>query len=238
MAIAGALIGGAINAFGSKPQVPGLPAIRPGEVQGETITENLAALPEAEKLAGAVNVARRREGRRALDASVPGARGILEKGTQQIASMIRGEIPDDVSQQVQQFANERAFSGGFGGSGLARNLTARDLGLTSLNLTQSGISSAQQWISGAMQLSQPGGFFDVSSMFFTPSERLSFEERERAAQFNRNLLFEQVKAAPDPATAALGREIDRFFNTAASTGMMAAGGGMGGGGGMMGGMGG
>ena len=76
---------------------------------------------------------------------------------------------------------------------------------------------------------------DVTSMFFTPQQRLQFAFQGRESQFQRNLLAEQVAAAPDPATAALGREIDRFFNTAASFGMMAAGGGMGGGGGLGGG---
>ena len=54
-----------------------------------------------------------------------------------------------------------------------------------------------------------------------------------AAPALTDLLANQIAAAPDPATAALGKEIDRFFNTAASYGMSMAG--SGGGGGMGGG---
>lgn len=73
-------------------------------------------------------------------------------------------------------------------------------------------------------LSPRAPLFDLSSMLFTPQQRLSFAISERDAQFQRNLLAEQVEAAPDPATAALGKEIDRFFNTAAQMGMSMAGG--------------
>lgn len=233
MAIAGALIGDKLlNAFGEKPDIPELPRIRPGEVQRRTIQEQQEALPGARELATAVNRFRRQEGARALQSI--GGEDVVRTGTQQLASMLRGEIPEDVGRQVEQRSAQRAAAGGFGGSGMQRALTARDLGLTSLNLIQQGINSAGQWLNQALQVSQPGGFFDVSSMFFTPQERLAFEERDRAQRFQRDLLAEQVRAAPDPGDVALAREIDRFFNTAAQVGMMSAGGGFGGGGGVAG----
>ena len=231
MAVAGALIGGAIGAFGKKPEVPGLTPIDPTQTAGQTIAGNLSNLSEAERLAAAVNASRRRQGTAALEAVAPGASKILASGTQTIAQMLKGQIPEDVALQVQQRAASQALGGGYGGTGMSGALTARDLGLTSLNLVQQGLSTAESWLSGALQLTQPGGFFDVSSMMFTPQERLQFDVAERNAQFQRNLLYNQVEAAPDPATAALGREVDRFFNTIAAAGMMAAGGAMGGGGG-------
>jgi hypothetical protein len=241
MAIAGALIGRAIGAFGRKPSVPTLQSIDPNKVQTQTAQANLAGMPDFTKLAEAVNAARRKEGMAAMEAVTPGATDILASGTQSIAAMLKGQLPADVQKMVEQKAAEASMAGGFGGTGAGRALGARDLGLTSLSLVEKGLDSSQRWLSGALQLAQPGGFFDVSSMMFTPQEKLSFEVNERNLRYNRDLLAAQVKAAPDPATAALGREVDRFFNTVAAAGVMAAGGAMGGGGaaaGMMGGAGG
>lgn len=56
-------------------------------------------------------------------------------------------------------------------------------------------------------------------MFFSSQQRLQFAQQERDKRFSNNLLRAQVAAAPDPGKAALGKEIDRFFNTVASIGV-------------------
>lgn len=222
MAIAGALIGGAIGAFGKKPNIPAYEPINLGQVQQGAISANLSSLPDAQKLGSAINLFHRSEAAKSLESATPGAGDILKKGTDQIAAFLRGEIPQDVSEEVSRKAAERATSGGFGGSNAAQSLTARDLGLTSLNLIQSGLSSAESWLSGAQQLMQPGGYFDVRSMLTSSGEALNLATQQQAFKYQRDLLAAQIKAAPDPATAALGAEVDRFFNTAAGAGMMAA----------------
>jgi hypothetical protein len=60
------------------------------------------------------------------------------------ASFLRGEIPADVQTQVRNNAAETSLYGGFGGSQMARNLTARDFGLTSLNLIDKGNAGLSQ----------------------------------------------------------------------------------------------
>lgn len=231
MAIAGALIGGALGAFGKKPTIPDLPPIDINQVQQQAIAANQKALPGAQNLVSDVNAFNQSQLQQLMEKAFPGA---STKIKDTINSMLAGEIPAEVSAQIQRSGAERAVAGGFQDTGFGRNLVARDLGLTSLQLTQQGISSAEKWLSMST-----APMADVSAMFVSPQQRLAFTERERAAQYNRNLLANQVEAAPDPATAALGQEIDRFFNTAAGAGMMAAGGAMGGGGmGAMGGMGG
>lgn len=112
----------------------------------------------------------------------------------------------------------------FASGGLGRNMVLRDLGLSVQGQKQKGLQNLLG-VYGAGP--QP---FNVTSMFYTPQQRLSFALEDRAQRFQRDLLYEQVAAAPDPGTAALGKEIDRFFNTWASFGMMALGSGMGGGG--------
>jgi hypothetical protein len=54
------------------------------------------------------------------------------------SALVNGQIPADVLGQVQRGDAEGALFNGFGDSGMSRNLTARDLGLTSLQLMQQG----------------------------------------------------------------------------------------------------
>lgn len=233
MAIAGALIGGAIGAFGRKPEIPKLTPVNPTAVQSQTLADNAATLPAAQQLGTQINSYNVKEQlgmlSKALEFVAPGQ---LQKAQGIVNSQLNGEVPADVAAAVQRRAAAQSLLGGFGGgSGIGRNLSLRDFGLTSLGVQQQGLAN----FSALASLAPKTQAFDVSSMFFTPQQRLQAAFTERNDQFQRNLLYEQVAAAPDPATAALGREIDRFFNTAASIGVAAAGGGGGGMGGMGGG---
>lgn len=63
-------------------------------------------------------------------------------------ALMRGEVPMDVQQSLARSAAFTGLSSGTGGdSGMNRNLRARDLGMTSLNLMQVGDQSAQRWTS-------------------------------------------------------------------------------------------
>lgn len=217
MAISGALIGKAIGAFGRKPNIPEMPRLDPTAVQGQAIQGNQQNLGAATQLGSAVNRFNRDQFTRMLEFAAPGALGKAQEIT---ASQMRGEIPDDVGASVMRSAAGRAFSGGFAGSGLSNNMGLRDLGLTSLQMQQQGM---QNFGNLSQMFSQGSPMFDLTSMFFTPQQRLQFEFAQNQAIFQRNLLHEQVQAAPDPATAALGREVDRFFNTVAGAGMMMGG---------------
>lgn len=58
------------------------------------------------------------------------------------ASMLRGEIPADVSASIRRAAGEASIAGGTFGSA-ARAMTARDLGRTSMDVKQQGIANEQ-----------------------------------------------------------------------------------------------
>lgn len=221
MAVAGSLIGGAIGAFGRKPKVPTLQPVNPTAVQQQTLADNAALLPQAQQLGSQVNAYNVQEQlgmlSKVLEFIAPGQ---LQKAQGIVNSQLSGEVPPDVAAAVQRRAAAQSLLGGFGGgSGIGRNLSLRDFGLTSLGVQQQGLAN----FSSLASLAPRPQAFDVTSMFFSPQQRLQAAFQERNSQFQRNLLAEQVAAAPDPATAALGREIDRFFNTAASIGTMAAG---------------
>lgn len=59
-------------------------------------------------------------------------------------SLLNGSIPEDVQAQVRQLASENAGIKGLGFGQGGRALGVRDLGLTSLQLQQQGLSSALQ----------------------------------------------------------------------------------------------
>jgi len=55
------------------------------------------------------------------------------------AKMLDGQLPDDVVAQIEQLSAERGISRGLGQGQASRNLVARDLGLTSLQVRQQAV---------------------------------------------------------------------------------------------------
>ena len=216
MAVAGALIGGAIGAFGKKPKIPPLPNIDVNQVQQDTIAGNAAALPGAEGIAGNLNQFSLDQLAKALNFYSPGA---MAKLSDTIGNELSGNLDPQDTQSLIRSATAAGYGRGFnfGSGGIGRNLVLRDLGLGVEQQRQRGMQNLLSLYSAGPKP------FDPTSMFFTPGQRLNFAMVDREQRFQRDLLAEQVAAAPDPATAALGKEIDRFFNTVASYGMMAAG---------------
>ena len=59
-------------------------------------------------------------------------------------SWMRGEVPTDVQERLREDAAQSARASGLSGSQAARNLEARDLGLTSMQIQESGMQRAAQ----------------------------------------------------------------------------------------------
>jgi hypothetical protein len=89
---------------------------------------------------------------------------------------------------------------------MGRNLSARDFGLTSMQIQNQGLAQAQNFIQQqrTMGMVQP---FSVSSMFITPAQRVGVMQQQQQAMYNRNLQAAQVAAMPDPTMAAIGSAI-------------------------------
>lgn len=79
-----------------------------------------------------------RQFRKDIDANTPNYRSSLRQLDQNVAGWNRGELSPETSAAVRRNSAFNAISGGYGGSEAARNLTARDLGLTSDSLQQRG----------------------------------------------------------------------------------------------------
>ncbi len=197
--------------FGEKPIVPGAPdymaALR------KTISGDISLVPSVTELASQSTALYKR----LLDEATGGNYSKSQDlGWQQINAGLRGELPQDVRDQISRFSAEKAAGGGYQGSGAQANLTARDLGLNSLQLIQQSLGSAERWAQAAQSRT-----FDFSKMFFGPQEAI----QQADSTWNRDWLAAQVAAAPDPQMRG-AMDVEAAFGMAVM-GMFSGGGGRG-----------
>lgn len=219
--IAGALVGRALKAHGEKTIIPDLPVIDPSLIQGQTVAGNLGVIPQANALAQAVNAGIADQFAAMQNRLQPGQRDLVNSI---VKSELRGEVTQDVLSSLVNQTNAQSLGLGLGGTGFQVGLTGGRFLQTAQAIQQRGLQHF-----GALAGMAPRPF-DVSSMFFSPQQRLSFAVGDRAARFQRDLLSAQVAAAPNPADVALAEGFDNFFETWKNVGMGALGGMMPGGG--------
>lgn len=204
--------------FRDAPDVPAFRHIDANQVQRDTITGNTSALPQIENLAQLVNLFSQDEWDKALERAMPGYQGQKSVISKNILDLSEGKIPTDISDQVQNSAAVRALDSGYAGSGMHRDLVARDLGLTSLNVMQKGLDSMNTWLARTKAPT-----FDVSSMFFSPQQRLSFEVEERDKEFQHDWVGNQIKSQYDlgnqyaDALVAIDAQIAQFASSLAGS---------------------
>jgi hypothetical protein len=184
-AIAGGVIGGIGTLLGSqearkqKNQLKDL-ANTPGLDIDTEVANALAdyqkSLPAAEQISGQVNQGNAANLRAMLGMGIPGYEGLQAQDLSNIGSELRGELPPDVQSAIERATAGRALAGGYGGSQAARNLTSRDLGLTSLNLTQRGGTD----LSRVLQTTPlPGLVGEQNFLGPSISDRLGIRSNER-----------------------------------------------------------
>lgn len=196
--------------FGSKPDVPKLPKLNLGEEQQTAIENNLKAAPEAGKLANFTQdqiLSMMRKTNPYLDQT-------LNQVGKNIYEQSQGKVPEDVETALINSRAGKAFGGGYGGSGMARNRTARDFGLTSWDIMNKAQTSAESWLASMERLQAPATA-TLTSMFLTPAQQAGFDVEERNAQYQRQWMKNQINAMPDPVTGGLFRVGMTALGTAA-----------------------
>lgn len=166
-----------------------------------------------------------------LESAIPGYNNIVSGTSSKIQDMLGGVIPKDVEEQIQRSAAGQSLAGGYGGTGMAHNLNARDLGLTSLDLINKGINSAQSWL-GTMKSVAGSPQVDVTSMFISPAMRAGNEWQNQTNKFQRNWLNNQIDASyswNNQLGASLGAADQQISGMVGSAAGAAAGGSGGGG---------
>lgn len=188
------------NIFGKKPTYT-----TPTKSAAQALTGNLANLPAAEELGSKVNtfnqqqlLAMLRAANPNFDTTLGSQSDLLNQQLGVIQGQLKGEVPKSIADQLQMRSAAKSLKGGFAGSEAARNLEARDFGLTSLDITNKALQSASQWVDSASRwtantaaLTQPA-MFNVGSAFISPQQ-----------QFDYNKLKADTAAAPNPVTRGI-----------------------------------
>lgn len=188
--------GGGRDVFGSRPDVA---AFVPTDLGAETkraAEANIQNVPEIQAL---------------LEKLLPGYGAMIAQGSKNTMSLLRGEVPQDVQDKLRRNSAYKAFSGGYGGSNMSKALTARDLGLTSLDMMERGGNSAQRWAG----LTQAG----AAPWMITGSAQAENQWRNNLYRQATEQHRMNVAASPDPAAAGLFNTISAIGSTAASFGM-------------------
>lgn len=196
--------------FGGKPKVPAFTPVNAQDVQAATISGNTAALPATIAQTSAINAAQFANIDKLLADATGGYYNRIKTSIgKNTADLVAGVIPQDVSNAVRTNAASRSLYGGFGGSGMGANLTARDLGLTSLDLIGRGIGAATRWMSAVNNIYQP---VSVGAMFarntISPEFGIQQAVEERNAKFQHDYVQNQWDWY-----GSLGQRFTRFEDT-------------------------
>jgi len=222
------------NLIGGKPTIPQWNPVTLQQSQQQAVNENIAQLPKLEKLTSQIDQFGADEIQKLLEQAIPGYTKIVGQESKNITSLLEGQIPTDVTNAIQDSDVAQSLTGGFGGTGLAGNRVARDLGLTSLQLTSQGLSSAESWIAQMNAITSPSRF-NMASMFVTPQQQFEDTFRNNEAQFQRDYAS-NMNDFDYSFRQAAAKDFNATANTVLSIAESYLGGMGGGGGGGMGGM--
>ncbi len=132
--------------------------VQPGfgnQTQWNTIRQNALGPSSYDNTPGLQRISMQNIGQ--TTAPVTEQLGAMERSVDQLAaanaSLLKGEIPADVSAAVRRAASETSIRGGVFGSS-AKALSARDLGLTSLDIQQRGMTNQQTIIDSRAAVAQ------------------------------------------------------------------------------------
>lgn len=216
---AGLGILGSIFGAGKKVKVPELKKVNAEQEQQAAIKQNIASLQPATELAQKTTEAEQGMLEQQLRKAIPNYDQLVSQMGQNIGASLRGEIAPDVAGQIQRSAAGRALAGGYGaGTNVGRALTARDLGITSMQLQNQGLGQAMDFMrqQRSIAMVQP---FSVSSMFISPSQRINLELQQNQMQYSRDLAAAQAAAQPDPFMSAIGGTISNVGGMALGAAM-------------------
>lgn len=208
--------------FGSKPKVAKPTQVELPESQKQAIQANIESFPSLSKLS---DLYTNEELDQLSNILGPQYRDIISQGVGTTGKLydlsnqyLSGEVPQDVQDAIQRSTAYQSLAGGFGGSPMANALTARDLGLTSLDLQQRGAAlagqagnSAQLWDTLARR-----NMLDPSSMFITPgAQQAALENYYLQKQAAKQAAY-NVRAQPDPTQAGIYNTIGSLIGSVLS----------------------
>lgn len=214
-----------------KPKVPQFKKVDFGAETEDMLAENQENLPAAAAFAEEFNRLSGDQLNAALERMLPGYANLRDQTTGNINSMLSGKLPTDVENRIERYAAERGINTGTAGSDFGEHAAVRNLGLTSLQLSQQGLDSAMRWIESSASRTPT---YNMASSFVPIQQRVGIRASENQFQFQRDWLKNKVDAIPEGWEAALitlADNIEEIGSSILSSYAGGAVGGMGGGGG-------
>jgi hypothetical protein len=219
--------------FGDTPDVAPYIPTNLGEEQIKALKENLAAFGDISKLGGKYYDYMLGF----MDKSIPGFSDILAMGGDLTKKMqgtasefLSGQIPQDVINSVTRSSAFQNLQSGLMSGAMGMSNTARNLGLTSLDMINQGSklqetagNAAQRWAQIASGL-----VMNPASFFVSPSEQFGATMQNRLYQQQTKQLQNNLNASPNPVAKGVSDTIINLLG--AYLGGLHGGGGKGGGG--------
>ena len=219
MQIAGAFMGASAADRRKKKleQIANTPGVDFSAASGDVVKAGLDNLPGAQQFASGVNRGAQEDLTAVLEQAIPGYSPMQATRSKQVSSFLNGELPPDVADAVFRSSTAKSLEGGYGGTPAGRNLVARDLGLTSLNLIDKGLSESARLV-GSTPLPRMMQVNDVLNL--TAQGGVGTRSKERTEKLDMMLGAAQAPTSSDVWAKTLTD----------MGGQMASGGGGGGGG--------
>lgn len=225
--IGGTVLGGSEASKKKKAlnELQNMPGLDTSRITAEALSDLERYLPRDIALAEKATQANQGILNKLAEDNIPGFKERKEAQADLIDQFLRGEVPDDVARAVERRSAATGLGLGISGSGIGRNLTARDLGRTSLDMIGLGFNLNPQFQS-SIPMTTP-----VNVMSFAgpmPNDLINLRGQERTQRLNVGM-----------AKAGVPGQAGIWGNFLSNMGGLAFGAGLQGGiGNMMGGMGG
>lgn len=217
--------------FGSTPDVIKWKDIGLGDEQIKALQANLNAFGDIQNLGGKYYDYMLGF----MDRSIPGFSDILSTGgdlTKKMqgtaAEFLGGQIPQDVIDQVNRSSAFQNLQSGLLGGSMGMSNTARNLGLTSLDMINKGVgleqasgNAAQRWANIASGL-----VMNPASFFVTPEQQFSASVMNQSQSNAAKQLEENLKAAPSPVAKGISDTIINLVGAYLGAGKGGGGGGI------------
>jgi hypothetical protein len=209
------------------PDIPAYEKVDQAKEQGAAISSNLASFDKSRQLAEQTSAADQEILMANLERAMPGYGKLIGGAGGAIGNMLAGRLPMADQGLLMRRSAEGGVSGGIGGSQAGRNLVARDLGLSQMQMTQSGLGALNPFLSTVRStaVANPMG---VGSMYVDPAQWTQNAISENRFGYNAAIGKAKADAANDP--------MNRFAGALQTVGGMMTGGMGGGAGGLLGGL--
>lgn len=217
LGLAAGLAGGLLGS-GKKAKVPKYQPVNATAEQGSAIAGNIANFGESSRLAEMTNNFNQDQLEAKLRRAIPNYDELINKSSKLISTGLSGELAPDVAGNIKRNAAEKSLAGGFGSSGASRNLEARDLGLTSLDISQRSLDKAMQFVSTLKGVSVSANM-GAESMFVTPAQRIAAASANSSNDYNAKLAAANASAGPDPMLSSIGGFLSQIGGMAYSAGV-------------------